>query len=75
MAFGGKIAVATDINPFKTRVNESISLSVGCPMCMVRAIVVEPSDKMELQRKKINGNISKQTEGFKSIHHVGKQLD
>lgn len=42
-AFGGKIAVATDTNPLKTRVNASISWSVGVPKWTVRVISVVPS--------------------------------
>lgn len=43
-AFGGKIAVATDISPFKTRVYASFSLSLGSPKCTVRVISVVPSN-------------------------------
>lgn len=48
-ALGGKIAVATDINPFSTRVKYSFSLSVGLPMCMVRVTIVAPSKRYNVQ--------------------------
>lgn len=45
-AFGGNIAVATAIKPFKTRVKASFSLSVAFPKCMVRVISVVPSNQV-----------------------------
>lgn len=50
-AFGGNMAVAMAMNPFKTRVNASFSLSLGVPRCMVRVIVVVPSvDEIKMQK-------------------------